>query len=146
MKKPALGLLPENGFLNEKGDKWRLSLFPLDAAADGFRLSVKATQLKQNFGDVTEVIIPARALMELARVSGDQEQPVDRVQPAVMVGDQQRRPVGDPLDPAHLAAVVLRQELEPGDCSLERRTPDPRRCRRGFLGLRSEAPQGIWSC
>lgn len=47
------------------------------AAADGFRLSVKATTLKQNFGDVTEVIIPARALVELARVSGDQEQPVE---------------------------------------------------------------------
>ncbi|GAB4446502.1 MAG: DNA polymerase III subunit beta [Anaerolineae bacterium] len=47
------------------------------AAADGFRLSVKATTLKQNFGDVMEVIIPARALMELGRITGDQEQPVE---------------------------------------------------------------------
>lgn len=47
------------------------------AAADGFRLSVKAATLKQNFSDMSEVIIPARALMELARVSGDQEQPVE---------------------------------------------------------------------
>jgi DNA polymerase-3 subunit beta len=47
------------------------------AAADGFRLSVKAAVLKQNFGDMMEVIIPARALMELGRVTGDQEQPVE---------------------------------------------------------------------
>lgn len=47
------------------------------AAADGFRLSVKAATLKQNYSDMSEVIIPARALMELARVSGDQEQPVE---------------------------------------------------------------------
>lgn len=47
------------------------------AAADGFRLSVKATILKQNFGDMMEVIIPARALMELGRITGDQEQPVE---------------------------------------------------------------------
>ncbi len=47
------------------------------AAADGFRLSVKAAVLKQNFGDMSEVIVPARALMELARISGDQEQPVE---------------------------------------------------------------------
>ncbi|HXW01649.1 MAG TPA: DNA polymerase III subunit beta, partial [Anaerolineae bacterium] len=47
------------------------------AAADGFRLSVKAATLKQNFGDMMEVIIPARALMELGRVTGDQEQPVE---------------------------------------------------------------------
>jgi len=47
------------------------------AAADGFRLSVKATTLKQNFGDVMEVIIPARALMELGRITGDQEHPVE---------------------------------------------------------------------
>jgi DNA polymerase-3 subunit beta len=47
------------------------------AAADGFRLSVKAAILKQNYGDLNEVIIPARALMELARISGDQDQPVE---------------------------------------------------------------------
>ncbi len=47
------------------------------AAADGFRLSVKTIPLEQNFTDVNEVIVPARALMELARISGDQEQPVE---------------------------------------------------------------------
>jgi DNA polymerase-3 subunit beta len=47
------------------------------AAADGFRLSVKATPLSQYVGEPTEVIIPARALMELSRVSADQEQPVE---------------------------------------------------------------------
>jgi DNA polymerase-3 subunit beta len=47
------------------------------AAADGFRLSVKAATLKQNFDDMMEVIIPARALMELGRISGDQEQLVE---------------------------------------------------------------------
>jgi DNA polymerase-3 subunit beta len=49
------------------------------AAADGFRLSVKATSLNQDFGEITEVIVPARALMELSRVSVDQEQPVEVV-------------------------------------------------------------------
>jgi len=47
------------------------------AAADGFRLSVKATPLSQYVGEPTEVIIPARALMDLARISVDQEQPVE---------------------------------------------------------------------
>ena len=47
------------------------------AAADGFRLSVKSATLNQNFGDMMEVIIPGRALVELARISGDQEQPIE---------------------------------------------------------------------
>ena len=47
------------------------------AAADGFRLSVKAAGLNQNIGGPTEVIVPARALMELSRISGEQEQPVE---------------------------------------------------------------------
>lgn len=46
------------------------------AAADGFRLSVKSAIISQNFGEMMEVIIPARALMELSRISGDQEQPI----------------------------------------------------------------------
>jgi DNA polymerase-3 subunit beta len=54
------------------------------AAADGFRLSVRATVLNQDtssFGEFesSSLIIPARALMELARVSADQEQPIDLV-------------------------------------------------------------------
>jgi DNA polymerase-3 subunit beta len=47
------------------------------AAADGFRLSVRAEILKDNFSSISEVIIPARALTELARIIGDQEQPVE---------------------------------------------------------------------
>jgi len=46
------------------------------AAADGFRLSVKSASVSQAFSDPMEVIIPARALMELSRISGDQDQPV----------------------------------------------------------------------
>ena len=47
------------------------------AAADGFRLSVKAISLKQSPSDLHEVIVPARALTELSRVAADQEQPVE---------------------------------------------------------------------
>jgi DNA polymerase-3 subunit beta len=47
------------------------------AAADGFRLSVKELSLNQNLAAVSDVIVPARALMELSRISGDQEQPVE---------------------------------------------------------------------
>jgi DNA polymerase-3 subunit beta len=64
------------------------------AAADGFRLSVKAAKLSQNVSDTladvgltegnngssaSSLIIPARALMELARISGEQEQPIDLI-------------------------------------------------------------------
>ena len=47
------------------------------AAADGFRLSVKSALLNQNHGDTVEVIIPARALVELSRISGEQGEPVE---------------------------------------------------------------------
>jgi DNA polymerase-3 subunit beta len=46
------------------------------AAADGFRLSVKSMTINQTFSQMMEVIVPARALMELSRISGDQEQPI----------------------------------------------------------------------
>ncbi len=52
------------------------------AAADGFRLSVKSITLNQNVASMLEVsslIIPARALMELSRISADQEQPVELI-------------------------------------------------------------------
>lgn len=59
-------------------------------AADGFRLSVKATKLNQNVADILEdvglsngsgssLIIPGRALTELSRISADQEQPIDLI-------------------------------------------------------------------
>jgi DNA polymerase-3 subunit beta len=43
------------------------------AAADGFRLSVRSTPLGQTLEQPIEVIIPARALVELARIAADQE-------------------------------------------------------------------------
>ncbi|GAB4543268.1 MAG: DNA polymerase III subunit beta [Anaerolineae bacterium] len=43
------------------------------AAADGFRLSVRSTPLGQAVDQPVEVIIPARALGELARISTGQE-------------------------------------------------------------------------
>jgi DNA polymerase-3 subunit beta len=45
-------------------------------AADGFRLSVRKAQLSQPAQHPLNVIIPARALNELARVAGDGEEPI----------------------------------------------------------------------
>jgi DNA polymerase-3 subunit beta len=47
------------------------------AAADGFRLSVRSVPLGHEVEQMIEVIIPARALGELARISGDQEEWVE---------------------------------------------------------------------
>lgn len=41
------------------------------AAADGFRLSIRKAELSSDIGDPFSVIIPARALTELARIAGD---------------------------------------------------------------------------
>lgn len=46
------------------------------SAADGFRLSTKSIPLAQSVDDPFEVIIPARTLAELAKIIGDQEEPV----------------------------------------------------------------------
>lgn len=46
------------------------------AAADGFRLAVRTAPLIEPVSAPMSVIIPARALAELARISGDQEAPV----------------------------------------------------------------------
>jgi DNA polymerase III subunit beta len=46
------------------------------AAADGFRLSVRTAVLDQPAEEGIRVIVPARALAELGRVIGDQEEPV----------------------------------------------------------------------
>ncbi len=46
------------------------------AAADGFRLSVRSVSLPDAVSDPFSIIVPAQALTELRRVSGDQEQPV----------------------------------------------------------------------
>lgn len=49
------------------------------AAADGYRLSVRTIPLSEPVKEKVEVIIPARALAELARISGDHEAPVEVV-------------------------------------------------------------------
>ena len=56
-------------------DEDRLSL----AATDGYRLSVRRTVLPMAVGDLPSVIVPARALQEVSRISGeaDPDKPVD---------------------------------------------------------------------
>jgi DNA polymerase-3 subunit beta len=46
------------------------------AAADGFRLSVRTIPLSHTVPDPFSVIVPARALTELGRVSGEQKEPI----------------------------------------------------------------------
>ncbi|MGD8998391.1 MAG: DNA polymerase III subunit beta [Anaerolineae bacterium] len=46
------------------------------AAADGFRLSVRTITLPDAVSDPFSIIIPANALTELRRVSGDEEEPI----------------------------------------------------------------------
>lgn len=46
-------------------------------AADGFRLSLRKTPLSEEVPEPLEVIIPARALRELARVSAEEEEPIE---------------------------------------------------------------------
>jgi DNA polymerase-3 subunit beta len=46
------------------------------AAADGFRLSVRTISLPQPVPDPFSIIIPARALIELIRISGEQQEPI----------------------------------------------------------------------
>ncbi len=47
------------------------------AAADGFRLSVRTAHLPEPVSEPVTVIVPARALAELSRISGEQEQPIE---------------------------------------------------------------------
>ena len=46
------------------------------AAADGYRLSVRTVPLPRPVSDPFSIIVPARALTELGRISGDQKEPV----------------------------------------------------------------------
>lgn len=46
------------------------------AAADGYRLSVQSMPLGKAVAEKISVIVPARALTELARISADQEDPI----------------------------------------------------------------------
>ncbi len=47
------------------------------AAADGFRLSVRSADMLEMSGESLSVVIPARAIQELARILSDQQDPVD---------------------------------------------------------------------
>ena len=47
------------------------------AAADGFRLAVHHTAVKEKVPERTEIIIPARALGELDRLLAEEEDPVE---------------------------------------------------------------------
>jgi DNA polymerase-3 subunit beta len=49
------------------------------AAADGFRLSVASADVGAELDETTSVIVPARALAELSRVSADQQDPIEVV-------------------------------------------------------------------
>jgi DNA polymerase-3 subunit beta len=49
------------------------------AAADGFRLSVSSADVGADLDEASTVIIPARALAELNRISADQEDPIELV-------------------------------------------------------------------
>jgi DNA polymerase-3 subunit beta len=46
------------------------------AAADGFRLSVRRAPLPEPVAEPMSVVIPAKALQELARISSDEEDPI----------------------------------------------------------------------
>lgn len=50
-------------------------------AADGFRLSVRTAELPQAVEQPVKAIIPARALSELARIAGDDEETITMVLP-----------------------------------------------------------------
>jgi len=56
-----------------KFDQDRLTM----AAADGFRLSVRSTTIDTPVPEPVQILIPAKALSELARVSGEQEDPIE---------------------------------------------------------------------
>lgn len=49
------------------------------AAADGFRLAVTSADVGADLDDVASVIVPARALAELGRISGEQEDPIELI-------------------------------------------------------------------
>ena len=49
------------------------------AAADGFRLSVTSADVGVDLDETVSVIVPARALAELSRISGEQEEPIELI-------------------------------------------------------------------
>lgn len=61
--------------INAQGNNITLS------AADGFRLSIRTAELSSPVGRSFSAVIPARALVELARISADGDQAVTMVMP-----------------------------------------------------------------
>lgn len=49
------------------------------AAADGFRLAVSSADVGADLDEASTIIIPARALGELSRISADQEDPIELI-------------------------------------------------------------------
>ena len=47
------------------------------AAADGFRLALRNLEIVRPLGEDLDIIVPARAVQELTRILGDQEEPVE---------------------------------------------------------------------
>ncbi len=74
------------------------------AAADGFRLSVRTAELEKPVPAPINVIIPARALNELARVSADEENPIQ-----VHITEQRNQVL------FHLSSVDLVSQLIEGN-------------------------------
>lgn len=44
------------------------------AAADGYRLAVRTAELEQNFGERQDMVIPAKAMSEIARIAEDDQE------------------------------------------------------------------------
>jgi DNA polymerase-3 subunit beta len=51
------------------------------AAADGFRLAVRALALDADFPEFTDLVVPAKSLQELERISADEEKEITMVLP-----------------------------------------------------------------
>lgn len=49
------------------------------AAADGFRLAFRDVEVSQALGQDLDIVVPARAVQELARILGDQAEPLEIV-------------------------------------------------------------------
>lgn len=49
------------------------------AAADGFRLAVRTIDVARPLGQDLDIVVPVRAVQELARILGDQEEPIEIV-------------------------------------------------------------------
>jgi DNA polymerase-3 subunit beta len=85
------------------------------AAADGYRLSVSSTVLEEEVGGEMVLIVPARALQELRRVSAEQDEPIE------MIVSADRNQVFFKLENVHLVSQLVEgtfpdyQQIIPSD-------------------------------